>query len=90
MKKKLMVLALTLLVTLSISLVACVEPGTGKPLGGNGKFDDLKTTESVYGFSAASAGMLISSMGNGAQTAATADSTCWLKLPTEKNTPKKW
>lgn len=72
MKKKLMVLALTLLVALSISLVACVEPGTGKPLGDNGKFDDLKTTESVYGFSAASAGILISSMGNGSNTAATA------------------
>lgn len=72
MKKKLMVLALTLLVALSIGLVACVEPGTGKTHGNNGKFDDLKTTESVYGFSAASAGMLISSMGNGANTAATA------------------
>ncbi len=60
MKKLLLVFTLTLALVLSFGLVACTNSNK------NGKFADLTTTESVYGFSAASAGMLISSMNGGA------------------------
>ena len=66
MKKALTILALSLALVLAVGLVACNAPTGGGNV--NGKFDALNTTESVYGFSAASAGMVISSM-NGAQTA---------------------
>lgn len=66
MKKALTILALSLALVLAVGLVACNDPTGGGSV--NGKFDALNTTESVYGFSAASAGMLISSM-NGAQPA---------------------
>ena len=65
MKKALTILALSLALVLAVGLVACNDPTSGVT---NGQFDALTTTESVYGFSAASAGMLISSM-NGAQPA---------------------
>ena len=54
-------MALTLALGLGIS--ACSDGGKAE---GNGTFGDLTTAESVYGFSAASAGMLISSMNGGA------------------------
>lgn len=66
MKKALTILALSLALVLAVGLVACNDPTGGGSV--NGKFDAFNTTESVYGFSAASAGMLISSM-NGAQPA---------------------
>lgn len=66
MKKALTILALSLALVLAVGLVACNDPTGGGSV--NGKFDAPNTTESVYGFSAASAGMLISSM-NGAQPA---------------------
>ena len=56
--------------------------GSGITDGGNtgtaddGKFDELDTTEEIYGFSAASAGMLISAMNDGgAATASSAADT---------------
>lgn len=67
MKKIITTLALLLCLALSAGVAACSDAGKG-PGGGNtsgGKFDQLDTTESVYGFSAASAGMLISSMNGG-------------------------
>ena len=79
MKKLLSAMALSLAITLSFGLAAC----NNKPLnsgsnggssanGGNDKFNELNTTESVYGFSAASAGMIISSMSAAGTTAQTA------------------
>ena len=58
---------------LCISLVACDDSGSGKRPGGggsfnpggNGSFGELDTSEEIYGFSAASAGMLISAMNDG-------------------------
>lgn len=58
---------------LCISLVACDDSGSGKRPGGggsfnpggNGNFGELDTSEEIYGFSAASAGMLISAMNDG-------------------------
>lgn len=59
MKKALTVLGLAGALALSLGLAACGSGGTGD------KFEDLTTAESVYGFSAASAGMLISAMEGG-------------------------
>lgn len=70
MKKLFAVLAASAALTLSVGLAAC---SSKKDSGGNnGKFGELNTTQSVYGFSAASAGMLVSSMkgGSSAQLAA--------------------
>ena len=58
---------------LCISLVACDDSGSDKRPGGggsfnpggNGSFGELDTSEEIYGFSAASAGMLISAMNDG-------------------------
>lgn len=64
MKKFATALVLASAMTLSVGLVACTganEPGKNAGT----KFDQLTTTESVYGYSAASAGMLISAMDNG-------------------------
>lgn len=67
-------MALSLAITLSFGLAACNNQPSkgGSANGGNGKFNELKTTESVYGFSAASAGMIISSMNAAGTTAQTA------------------
>ena len=64
MKKVFTAMALSLAITLSFGLAACNNQPSkgGSANGGNGKFNELNTTESVYGFSAASAGMIISSM----------------------------
>lgn len=62
MKKALTVLGLAGALALSLGLAACGNNGTGT---GGDKFEDLTTAESVYGFSAASAGMLISAMEGG-------------------------
>lgn len=62
MKKALTVLGLAGALALSLGLAACGSGGTGT---GGDKFGDLTTAESVYGFSAASAGMLISAMEGG-------------------------
>ena len=64
MKKLLTALVLTLALALALGIAAC-----SSDKGGNGKFDDLDSTESVYGFSAASAGMIISSMNCGVAAA---------------------
>ena len=66
MKKLFTVMALSLTIAFSSGLAACSN-SLAKDSGnaGNVKFDELTTTESVYGFSAASAGMLISSMSAG-------------------------
>lgn len=66
-------MALSLAITLSFGLAACNNHPSkgGSANGGNGKFNELNTTESVYGFSAASAGMIISSMNEAGTTAQT-------------------
>lgn len=71
MKKIITVLALLLCLALSAGVAACSDAGRGAGGGSSsgGKFDQLDTTESVYGFSAASAGMLISSMNGGSAAA---------------------
>lgn len=71
MKKIITVLAVLLCLALSVGVAACSDAGSGLG-GGNssgGKFEQLDTAESVYGFSAASAGMLISSMNGGTAAA---------------------
>lgn len=74
MKKIFTAMALSLAITLSFGLAACNNQPSkgGSANGGNGKFNELNTTESVYGFSAASAGMIISSMNEAGTTAQTA------------------
>ena len=74
MKKVFTAMALSLAITLSFGLAACNKQPSkgGSANGGNGKFNELNTTESVYGFSAASAGMIISSMNEAGTTAQTA------------------
>ena len=74
MKKIFTAMALSLAITLSFGLAACNKQPSkgGSANGGNGKFNELNTTESVYGFSAASAGMIISSMNAAGTTAQTA------------------
>ena len=62
MKKLLAAMTSTLALTLTLGLGACKG---GTDFGTDGKFGQLTTTESVYGFSAASAGMLISAMNDG-------------------------
>lgn len=73
MKKVFTAMALSLAITLSFGLAACNNQPSkgGSANGGNGKFNELNTTESVYGFSAASAGMIISSMNEAGTTAQT-------------------
>lgn len=73
MKKVFTAMALSLAITLSFGLAACNNQPSkgGSANGGNGKFYELNTTESVYGFSAASAGMIISSMNAAGTTAQT-------------------
>lgn len=73
MKKVFTAMALSLAITLSFGLAACNKQPSkgGSANGGNGKFNELNTTESVYGFSAASAGMIISSMNAAGTTAQT-------------------
>lgn len=63
MKKARIFTVLALTLALALSLAACATDG--KTNGTDSKFDTLTTAESVYGFSAASAGMLISSMEGG-------------------------
>lgn len=85
MKKALVILTLVLALVLAVALTACNPPSDtkGSAGGGNGddgnvsigggengnKFDDIDTTEEIYAFSAASAGMLISAMNGGAAEA---------------------
>lgn len=73
MKKIFTAMALSLAITLSFGLAACNNQPSkgGSANGGHGKFNELNTTESVYGFSAASAGMIISSMNAAGTTAQT-------------------
>ena len=63
MKKTLLtILAALALLALAIGFTACGEGGNRNNASSDNKFDDLTTTEEVYGFSAATAGTLISSM----------------------------
>lgn len=81
MKKIFTAMALSLAITLSFGLAACNNQPSkgGSANGGNGKFNELNTTESVYGFSAASAGMIISSM----NAAGTTDQTVQILQPAQ-------
>ena len=64
MKKTLLtILAAIALFALAIGFTAC-NGGSGTANGGN-KFEELSTADDVYGFSAATAGTLISSMNGG-------------------------
>lgn len=63
MKKIITAFAITAAMALTAGLSACSKSAEGD------KFDEFKTAQSVYGFSAASAGMIISSMGADTATA---------------------
>lgn len=91
MKKIITILIIAALAAaLAISLVACntgddggyTRPDGSFNPGGNGGFGELDTPEEIYGFSAASAGMLISAMDTGAASTA-AEST---DIPTDPGT----
>ena len=70
MKKTLLtILAALALLALAIGFTACGEGGNRNNASNDNKFDDLTTTEDVYGFSAATAGTLISSMNGGSAQA---------------------
>ena len=86
MKKLLAAMTSTLALTLTLGLGACKG---GTDFGADGKFGQLTTTESVYGFSAASAGMLISAMNDGgtAKTAPAAAMSVRLTADSETETP---
>lgn len=86
MKKLLAAMTSTLALTLTLGLGACKG---GTDFGTDGKFGQLTTTESVYGFSAASAGMLISAMNDGgtAKTAPAAAMSVRLTADSETETP---
>lgn len=62
MKKLFIALATAVALTGTISLTACAKNSSL----GTDKFENLKTAQSVYGFSAASAGMIISDMNESA------------------------
>lgn len=64
-KKLLLTLALALALALSLGIAAC---GTNQKAEG-GKFGSLNTAKEIYGFSAASAGTLISAMNEGGSAA---------------------
>lgn len=91
MKKIITILIIAALAAaLAISLVACntgddgghTRPDGSFNPGGNGGFGELDTPEEIYGFSAASAGMLISAMDTGAASTA-AENT---DIPTDPGT----
>ena len=91
MKKIITILIIAALAAaLAISLVACntgddggyTRPDGSFNPGGTGGFGELDTPEEIYGFSAASAGMLISAM-NGDAAATAAEST---DIPTDPGT----
>ena len=65
MKKNFIILVMSLMCILTFTFVGCGGTKDNGDGGGTGKFQNLTTTESVYGFSAASAGMIVSSMNNG-------------------------
>lgn len=84
MKKIITILIIAALAAaLAISLVACntgddggyTRPDGSFNPGGSGGFGELDTPEEIYGFSAASAGMLISAMNGDAAATAAAEST---------------
>ncbi len=68
MKKLFMIISLSLVLVLAFGLVACkvTLPDGPDDKNDKGKFTNLTTAESVFGFSAASAGMIVSSMSDGA------------------------
>lgn len=91
MKKIITILIIAALAAaLAISLVACntgddggyTRPDGSFNPGGTGGFGELDTPEEIYGFSAASAGMLISAM-NGDAAATAAENT---DIPTDPGT----
>ena len=91
MKKIITILIIAALAAaLAISLVACntgddggyTRPDGSFNPGGTGGFGELDTPEEIYGFSAASAGMLISAM-NGDAASTAAEST---DIPTDPGT----
>lgn len=91
MKKIITILIIAALAAaLAISLVACntgddggyTRPDGSFNPGGTGGFGELDTPEEIYGFSAASAGMLISAMDTGAASTA-AENT---DIPTDPGT----
>lgn len=96
MKKIITILIIAALAAaLAISLVACntgddggyTRPDGSFNPGGNGGFGELDTPEEIYGFSAASAGMLISAMNGDAAATAAAESTDIPRDPGTGETP---
>lgn len=92
MKKIITILIIAALAAaLAISLVACntgddggyTRPDGSFNPGGTGGFGELDTPEEIYGFSAASAGMLISAMNGDAAATAAAENT---DIPTDPGT----
>ena len=76
--KKLVTLLIiaALAAALCVSLVACNNNDSKGSFGGNGGFGNMDTAEEIYGFSAASAGMLISAMNeDGAAAVAAAETS---------------
>lgn len=66
MKKAILTLAIAAALILTLGLSACKTDGRQAE---GGKFDELTTAREVYGFSAASAGTLVSAMNGGAAQA---------------------
>lgn len=96
MKKIITILIIAALAAaLAISLVACntgddggyTRPDGSFNPGGTGGFGELDTPEEIYGFSAASAGMLISAMNGDAAATAAAESTDIPRDPGTGETP---
>lgn len=76
MKKFIAVLTLSLVLAFSLVLTGCDLSGGKNNSGQNGiSLDNLNSAQSVYGFSAASAGMIISSMNDEVPAADTSGTT---------------
>ena len=82
MKKILILIVIAVLAAaLAVGLVACNTGEGNSPSGGTGGFDEVDTAAEAYGFSAASAGMIISSMYQETPDAATASSSPATETP---------
>ena len=87
MKKFIAVLTLSLVLAFSLVLTGCDLSGGKNNSGQNGiSLDNLNSAKSVYGFSAASAGMIISSMNDEVPAADTSGTTDTSGTPDESGT----